>query len=467
MSVSMMMGNGAASRRHASHHIVRSTSGAPANERGARDGAQVAKLARSWQRGWRSHEALGSMQPDEGFAGFDSDEGLAPAYSTPAYSTPTPAGAPPADRPMHSVALEPLDDEVSSLPPMVPQARAQKKGEHEAAMLMAGERGAAGVTLVEWARYARPVEAALLGVCLVLIVSALTGGEWLYGANEKLLPVSAGLYSVHAGAELEKSTGIGRAALACDPELAPEGSVVCSLTRAGGAAGGFVVASLLAALCLGGCFAAEELDKRGRLAAVRAKLPPNLPLAKLGRLPLGLWGALGGLTYAALLTYALKAPATMGGAMSHLGATYGLGRLTLLLSLCGLAVHVTLVLRVGEDHVINVLDTLSGQWAHMAPRQKAVQAMLGAGLACELLLWVERVEWGALLLVYGLYSHSHNAAEHLSLFCAVAVLSVLTDGLTLAADSHGGAFTPAVTWALLVCKAGSVGSLVYHRDAFA
>ena len=40
---------------------------------------------------------------------------------------------------------------------------------------------------------------------------------------------------------------------------------------------------------------------------------------------------------------------------------------------------------------------------------------------------VRRVEFGGLLIVYGLWAHSHNNREHLSLFACAAVFSVRTD----------------------------------------
>ena len=52
---------------------------------------------------------------------------------------------------------------------------------------------------------------------------------------------------------------------------------------------------------------------------------------------------------------------------------------------------------------------------------------------------VRRVEFGGLLIVYGLWAHSHNNREHLSLFACAAVFSVRTDALTLAAAASHGA----------------------------
>ena len=66
-----------------------------------------------------------------------------------------------------------------------------------------------------------------------------------------------------------------------------------------------------------------------------------------------------------------RAPASLGGGYTRLGASYGLGRLSLLSALCGLAVHLSLVQRLGEEAtrvvLVETVSLLSSHcWARVA-----------------------------------------------------------------------------------------------------
>jgi len=140
-------------------------------------------------------------------------------------------------------------------------------------------------------------------------------------------------------------------------------------------------------------------------------------------------------------------------------------RLSLLVFLCGGVIHLTLIQRVGEDHVIEMLDVLSGHWAHMMLRQKISQALLGAAMLCELLLWVDHVDWGILLIVYGMWALLLRSTRHLSIFAGVLFLSACTDSLSLATEEVGS-YATTLMWILLVSKLVIFGTLVSHRDVF-
>jgi len=99
-------------------------------------------------------------------------------------------------------------------------------------------------------------------------------------------------------------------------------------------------------------------------------------------------------------------------------------------------------------------------------RQKATQLLLLAAFVCELVLWVRRVDYGALLLAYGLWAYTHTGREHLSVFCALTLFSLATDSLSLAADDGAELLVPVTTWLLVACKTSAVAMLVYWRDAF-
>jgi hypothetical protein len=149
-----------------------------------------------------------------------------------------------------------------------------------------------------------------------------------------------------------------------------------------------------------------------------------------------------------------------------LGISYGMVRLAWLFGLLGLGVNLSLGHKLGEDHVVMLLDAVRGRWAHMAPSQKLVQVLLVLAFSCALLLWVRHVDWGALLLVYGQWAHAEHAHDHLSLFAVLAIFSMCTDTLALAADTVDSRFMEVVTWVLLVSKLLVVLLLICKREAF-
>ena len=92
--------------------------------------------------------------------------------------------------------------------------------------------------------------------------------------------------------------------------------------------------------------------------------------------------------------------------------------------------------------------------------------LLVLALSCALLLWVRHVDWGALLLVYGQWAHAEHAHDHLSLFAVLAIFSMCTDTLALAADTVDSRFMELVTWVLLISKLLVVLVLICKREAF-
>lgn len=90
---------------------------------------------------------------------------------------------------------------------------------------------------------------------------------------------------------------------------------------------------------------------------------------------------------------------------------------------------------------------------------------MGFALLCDGLLWVRRVEWGGLFLVYGLWAHSQNNHDHLSIFSCGAIFSSCTDVLTLSADAADGTFVVVITSALVCSKLSVVALLIYSRAA--
>ena len=83
-------------------------------------------------------------------------------------------------------------------------------------------------------------------------------------------------------------------------------------------------------------------------------------------------------------------------------------------------------------------------------------------------LWIARVEWGALVLCYGLWAYTQRSGEHTSAFCVMALFSLATDALALAGDGAAyGVLAPVATSVLLLSKLLSTSMLVYYKDAFA
>ena len=340
--------------------------------------------------------------------------------------------------------------------------------------------------LVDWAKYARPCEQLLATTIAVLLAVSLGGHSWLCGGTSDGGKVAhIGLYAIleqesaNAITSTPTSTQLDAmcaAAVKVKTASAHGEPVACALATGGRIAGRLCIAALIVALILVCHFALEALDaSRGVLNSLRAKIPPGmLPVAtKLAKfVPFACWSILLLASFFSLLLFALFAPGTLGSGMAVLGLSYGLTRFAMLLSLMGLAVECAFVLHIGEDQAVSMLDALNGTWAHLATRQKITEVLLLAALVCELLLWLQRIEWGSLLIVFGLHAYTQSNRDHLSAFAALAIFSMATDALNLASadgrTTHGGMglAAPVLTWAVLLCKLGAVTMLVYTRAVF-
>lgn len=362
-----------------------------------------------------------------------------------------------------------------------PSATDDLEDEDVGSSLMSGVKA----ELVNWQEHARPAEAVLTCLIIVLLALALSGTDWICGATGMGKFAHVGIRTMHdgSGSGAKSLVRMCAEAAAVAPPPPPSGggdggihvSVACALAASGSTAGSLATTALATALLLGVALLLEALAARGALNGMRAKLPPSLqPHAEqLGELlPAACWSLLLLFTFLTLLLYALKAPGSLGAGLATLGLSYGLVRLAMLLSLVGLGVHLSLVHHMGEDMMISALDALRGHWSSLLLRQKVTQLLLTAALVCEVLLWMQRVEWGGLLVVYGLWAFLHHDHDSLCVFCSIACFSMCTDALSLAsADArsmHGtmGVVAPVLTWALLLCKLGAVGMLVYCKDAF-
>ena len=353
--------------------------------------------------------------------------------------------------------------------------KAREEEEEEAAGLMSGVKA----ELIDWRRGARPAEFVFALLTIGLLSYSLGSSEWLCGASNAgkmvMVSVSTALEQgappsklstlcASASAQLSKGKDKDKASLG----LPSHHAVACELADAGSGAAGYGGTALFLAFLLLGFIVASELASHGLLGDLQSKLPPGVPAAKLASAaPVALWSLVVLLTYLALLAFALNAPASLGGGPARLGYSYGLARLALLCGLGGAVTHLSLGQGVGEDIVVAMLDALLGHWSHLTRRQKVTQALLAVGLLCELLLWVRRVEYGGLLLAYGLWAFSHHYHDHLCVFCSLAILSMSTDALTLANDEmHTRALlVPLLTWVLLLSKLGAVSIMVYFKDA--
>ena len=339
-------------------------------------------------------------------------------------------------------------------------------GDDEVASLMLGTQT---IELTDWRSLARPCEIIVLTLSGITMVCGLLGDDWVFGFQPDHYPVTAGLTTicrtkVPASSSSSSHTALSGACAAGGSEAA----LACTLAHAGGVASGLGWTAFAIGIMLGVFYVVSILDERGLLNATRAQLPASLPLRHLATyVPIVCWLLILTFIFLALLAYALLMPTSLGAGLSHVGNSYGLVRLTLLVASIGSSVHLTLVHRVGEDHVVAMLDSLRGHWSHMQLRQKACQVLLGVALVCESLLWVCRVEWGGLLIVYGLWAHSHKNHDHLSLFACAALFSIGTDSLTLATNHSNTVLIEVVTWLLLICKLSVVSSLVYFREVLA
>ena len=92
----------------------------------------------------------------------------------------------------------------------------------------------------------------------------------------------------------------------------------------------------------------------------------------------------------------------------------------------------------------------------------ARQVALALALVGEMLLWVERAEWGALLLLYGLWAQHSFSSRHLATFTGVLCLSLCTDSLTVAAPSEASGYVTMLLWAVLFCKLAAFSTLLFQ-----
>ena len=88
------------------------------------------------------------------------------------------------------------------------------------------------------------------------------------------------------------------------------------------------------------------------------------------------------------------------------------------------------------------------------------QVMLSIAFLCTLLLWVEASEWGALLLLYGLWARHTFSPRHLAAFTCLLCLNICTDALVVAGGGPGSDYATVLTWGALVCKLGAFATLV-------
>ncbi|KAL1507671.1 hypothetical protein AB1Y20_007286 [Prymnesium parvum] len=305
------------------------------------------------------------------------------------------------------------------------------------------------VELVNWSRGARPTQAALLLLTAGLVWWSLSSSDWLHGRDAAHALVDVGLRRV----DVERNGT--RAVWA---QCAIDGAV-CPAALAGTVAFALSSASLLVAALLALSLVLEALDERELLSAVRAALPPALAPDRLAVLPLLGWAVLYCLLFVALLVYSFCAPSDLGGSEARLGAGYGRLRLALLLVLCAGVVHLTLVQRIGEDHAIELLDMLKGHWDGMSLTKKGCQVVLAVALLLELLLWVERAEWGVLVLLYGLWAQHSFSPRHLAAFTCVLGLSICTDLLALVGAAMS-AFAKVLASSVLLCKVVAFAGVV-------
>ena len=373
------------------------------------------------------------------------------------------ADAPDAAAPMQPVDLSevPTSDALAAKDDVTPKGpqSGTDPGDEEAAMLMSGVK----VELINWQAMARPAESALVGIVILLLALALFGHDWLSGASDRGHMIVAGL----GGASEARSPPVDLQAM-CEQAVGNATSVSCALAAAGGGAASCLWLAFIAALLLAAAFITEELGRRGLLAAVAAKLPAEIPLDKLSSyLPAVCWSLVLLFDLLALLVYSFRSPSSLGGGYVRYGTSFGCGRLSLVVALAALLTELSLVHKLGEDQMVATLDALRGHWSALIRRQQATQLLLVSALICELLLWVERAEWGALLIAYGLWAYTHHNHDHLGVFCVAALFSTATDAIALAACITAGGLMHVLTWILVLCKLLAVAMLVYYKDAFA
>jgi len=330
--------------------------------------------------------------------------------------------------------------------PAVPLSEVDSEEKESGVLLMSG------VALIDWGRFARPAELAALGVVEMLLLVAMGGTDWV-----RVGEGSAGLHAARTAAATEYTP--------LDREC-PQGgddSVACALQGAGAAAAGLAWTALLTGVFLGVASLLPKLHEQGLLMPLAAKLPPAGLDRALLLAPSLLWSALLLFIFLTLLVFATMAPSDEHGSV-HLGVSFGLVRFAFLVASLGGATHMAFQHGVGEDGVIDVLDTLVGQWRHMSRVQKACQMAMFVALGSELLLWVAQPSWGWLLMLFGSWSLSHRRRGQLAAYQCAALLSSCTDTLTLA--SSVGGLVAVFQWLALLSKLTTIGFLATHPEAF-
>lgn len=320
----------------------------------------------------------------------------------------------------------------------------------DAPLRMLTKADAVKVELINWHRGARPVEVVLLLAVLGLTWPGLFTLDWLH-SNFESLEVHAGLRVVH----IEGNGTISAWNYYCY-ELDPP---MCSLAMAGSTTSMLIWISTSLCLLLCTAFVAEALDERELLGHVRSALPPSLAPERLAVLPLLGWSLIYCLVFAALIIYSVAAKLLLGNEGAHLGTGFGRLRLALILILCATVVHLTLIQRIGEDNMIELLDMMKGHWDGMSIRKKGCQVLLLFALFVSLLLWIQRTDWGILVLLYGLWAQHTFSSRHIATFTCVLGLSICTDALDIA-GFQVEIVTSALAWAILLCKLAVFATLV-------
>ena len=91
----------------------------------------------------------------------------------------------------------------------------------------------------------------------------------------------------------------------------------------------------------------------------------------------------------------------------------------MLFTLTGLTIRLTLFRGRGHGVVLRGLEAFATRWRQSTMRPKLTMLVMVLALGFELLLWILRLDWGALLMLYGLWTFTFDLRDHLALFCAV------------------------------------------------
>lgn len=278
-----------------------------------------------------------------------------------------------------------------------------------------------------WAPYSGSVESVLVAAIMFLLASGIGGLDWVSGAtsgegtivHSGLWQVQFGDGTLHSLDALCRASGDGSKAML---------SVACALHHAGAASSQLAYLCLLIGGTLATCLALEALAARGALAEARGSLTARVPApllacldAMYGALPDACWLLLSACSFGTLITFALRAPVSLGAGPAVVGLSFGCVRLAMLFAVCGLATHLSLVRGARCDVVFNGLDAGCRTWNQAGLRPKLSLFVMSAALVLELLMWLLRLEWGAFLMLYGLWSFTHRLHDHIACFCSVSI----------------------------------------------